>query len=130
MTTSARVKLEGFLIKLDLAYEEVGESMWVINDEPSGLVGLVVYAEDELVTIRANVMQIPDADRESLFEELLRFNAEMVHGAYAIEERDIVLLDTMELQTMDFEELQASFDSFGLALAQHYSHLAKYRKAT
>ena len=130
MTISAREKLEGFLIKLDLAYEEVGENMWVVNDEPSSLVGLVIYAEEDLVTIRANVMQIPDEERESLFEELLRFNAEMVHGAYAIEEHDIVLIDSMELPTMDFEELQASLDSFGLALAQHYAHLAPYRKST
>ncbi|MCK4514809.1 MAG: YbjN domain-containing protein, partial [Spirochaetaceae bacterium] len=88
---------------------------------------VVVYAEEELVTLRAKVMQIPSENREKYFEELLRLNAEMVHGAYAIEEDSVILIDSLVAPTMDLEEFQASLDSTGLALAQHYPRLAKYR---
>jgi hypothetical protein len=51
----------------------------------------------------------------------------MIHGAYAIEDQSVILIDTLELPTMDLEELQASLDATGLALAQHYASLSKFR---
>ncbi|TFH05552.1 MAG: hypothetical protein E4H09_01835 [Spirochaetales bacterium] len=114
-------------MNLDLSYEEVGENMWLISDEENGLATVIVYAEDELVTLRAKVMEVPKERREEFFEDLLRLNAGMVHGAYAIEEDSVILVDSLELPTMDLEELQASLDSTGLALAQHLPRLAKYR---
>ena len=125
--TSVKEKLEGFFINLQLTSEEVGENMWVISDDDNNLGYVVVYAEEELVTLRAKVMKIPTENREAYFEELLRLNAEMVHGAYAIEEESVILVDSLVAPTMDLEEFQASLDSTGLALAQHYSRLAKYR---
>ena len=127
MATSVKEKLESFFIKLDLSYEEVGENMWLISDERNSLGSVVVYAEEDLVTLRAKVMQVPGEQREEFFEELLRLNAEMVHGAYALEEDSVILMDSLELPTMDLEEFQASLDSTGLALAQHLPRLAKYR---
>jgi hypothetical protein len=53
----------------------------------------------------------------------------MVHGAYALDEDDVLLNDTLEYDTMDQGELQASLDAIGLALAQHYPILSKFRKA-
>ena len=129
MSTTAREKLEGFFINLELVYEEVGEDMWLITDEENGLTSVVVYVQDDLVTLRAKVMDVPQQDREAFFEDLLRLNGEIVHGAYALEEESVILIDSLELPTMDLEEFQASLDSTGLALAQHYSKLAKYRKA-
>ena len=130
MAVSAKEKLEGLFIHLELAYEEIGENMWLLSDEENGLSSVVVYAQDDLVTLRAKVMDVPAADREPFFEELLRLNAEMVHGAYALEDQSVILIDSLELPTMDLEEFQASLDSTGLALAQHFSTLAKYRTAT
>jgi len=127
MATSVKEKLEGFFINLELSYEEVSDNMWIISDERNGLGSVVVYAEDDLVTLRAKIMEVPAEKREEFFEELLRLNAEMVHGAYAIEEDNVILVDSLELPTMDLEEFQASLDSTGLALAQHLPRLAKYR---
>lgn len=129
MSTSAKEKLEGFFINLELVYEEIGDNMWLVTDEENGLQSVVVYVQEELVTLRAKVMDTPAENREAFFEELLRLNAEMVHGAYAIEEESVILIDSLELPTMDLEEFQASLDSTGLALAQHFGRLAKYRKA-
>jgi len=125
----AKTKIEGYMINLSLTHEEIGENIWLINDVEKGLGNVVVYAEDSLVTIRTKVMEIPDSDRGALFEELLRLNADMVHGAYAIEQEHIILLDTLEFETMDYEEFQASLDAIGLALAQHYPKLSKYRNS-
>ena len=92
MATSVKEKLESFFINLDLSYEEVSDNMWIISDERNGLSSVVVYAEDDLVTLRAKIMEVPAEQREDFFEELLRLNAEMVHGAYAIEEDRLTVL--------------------------------------
>jgi hypothetical protein len=72
-------------------------------------------------------MKIPGENREGFYEDLLRLNNELVHGAYAIDDDNVVLIDSLVAPTMDLEEFQASLDSTGLALAQHYPRLAKYR---
>jgi hypothetical protein len=51
----------------------------------------------------------------------------MVHGAYAVDGKNVIIVDTIEADTMDLEEFEASIDAIGLALAQHYRHLSKYR---
>lgn len=125
----SKERLEGYMTKLSLTYEEVGELTWIIRDEEKGLENVVVAATDPLVMIRVKVMEIPAEDREAFFEELLRLNAtDVVHGAYALDGNDVLLVETLEGETMDIEELQASLDAIGLALVQHYRQLSKYRK--
>ncbi len=119
-------RIESYLINLSLTYEEVGENIWVINDEDKGLGRVVVFAEESLVWFRTKVMEIPKNNKLEFFEQLLKLNAEMVHGAYAIEEDGVILVDSLEYNTLDFEEFQASLDAMGLALAQHYPRLSKY----
>jgi hypothetical protein len=64
-----------------------------------------------------------------LFRHLLEFNArELVHGSYGLEGNHVVLTDTLELEDLDFNEFEASFDSMTLALASHLTALAPYRE--
>ncbi len=128
MTTNAKV--EGFLINLGLTFEEIEEGSWLINDEEKGLEQLTVVTADPLVVIRVNVMEVPDESLEEFYRTLLELNAsDMIHGAYAIEDSAVILVDTLEAETIDIEEFQASLDAIGLALAQHYAVLSKYRKS-
>ena len=71
------------------------------------------------------VMDIPEGrDLSELYENLLVWNAtDVVHGAYGIEEEDLVLTDTLELETLDFPELQASLESMQMAAASHIKEI-------
>jgi hypothetical protein len=121
-------KIESYLLSLSLTYEDVGDQTWVINDDEKGLKNVLVILADPVVIIRVKVMAIPGKEREQFFEQLLRLNqSDMIHGAYALEGDDVVLLNTLVGETLDIEELQATLDAIGLALAQHYQMLAKYR---
>jgi hypothetical protein len=51
----------------------------------------------------------------------------MIHGAYAVDGKNVLIIDTLEADTMDLEEFEASIDAIGLALAQHYRPLSRYR---
>jgi hypothetical protein len=125
---SPRDKIESYLVKLALTFQAAGPGTWVVRDTEKGLENLLVILSEPLVIIRIHVMEVPVAGKDKLFEELLRLNAtDMVHGAYAVDGKNIVIVDTLEADTMDLEEFEASIDAIGLALAQHYRPLSKYR---
>ena len=124
----SREKLESYLVKLSLSFQDAGNGTWVVRDSAKGLENLLVQLADPLVIVRIHVMEVPEAGREKLFEELLRLNAtDMVHGAYALDGKNVIAIDTLEADTMDLEEFEASIDAIGLALAQHYRTLSAYR---
>lgn len=125
---SVNAKVEGYMINLGITFEEIDENSWIINDEENGLEQVAVMVADPILIIRVGVMEIPDARKEEFYEKLLSLNAaDLVHGAYAIEGGSVILVDTLELGSVDIEEFQASLDAIGLALAQHYPVLSEYR---
>jgi len=125
-----REKIEGYIMKLSLTFQEAGANGWLVSDPEKGLFNLLMMIVDSLLLMRVDVMQVPEEGKAKLFEELLRLNAkDMVHGAYGIEGKTIVILDSLELETLDIEEFQASIDAIGLALAQHFKTLSAYRPA-
>ena len=124
-------KVRSYLVDLGLSYEEVGDGTFLINDEDKGLKNIVAMVSEPLLIIRVKVMEAPDSNRESLYEELLRLNAEdLLHGAYALEGDHVILIDTLELETLDLEELRSSLEAIGLALVQHYKLLGRYRQSS
>ncbi|WP_037570754.1 YbjN domain-containing protein [Spirochaeta cellobiosiphila] len=121
-------KVESYLINLDCTFENLDDSMWLITDEEKGLNNIILMLEEPILIVRINVMSLPTKKREDLYKQVLTLNgSDLMHGAYAIENENLILIDTLEIATLDLEELQASLDAFGLALAQHFKALSKYR---
>jgi hypothetical protein len=122
-------KIEQYLINLLVTYREVGKNLWLIDDQEHGLAGVAVMLDEPLVVFRVVVMDAPGENRLELFTKLLELNAsDVVHGAYALEGDQIVLIDTLEYETMDYVEFRATLDAFSLALTQHYPLLSGYRR--
>ncbi len=118
-----RDDLESFLIRMDLDWSEVDEGMFLVQS-PSGAV--VVHFSDPVLLVRLKVMDLPNAesDLSELYRALLELNAtDIVHGAYGIEDGELILTDTLELQTLDFEELQASVESLQFAASSHLGRI-------
>ncbi|HET6487427.1 MAG TPA: hypothetical protein VFH83_13455 [Spirochaetia bacterium] len=121
-------KIESYLVKLSLSFQQVAAGTWVVRDAAKGIENLLIILSDPLVVLRLTVMEVPPKGREKLFEELLRLNAsDMVHGAYAVDGRHVIIVDTLEADAMDLSEFEASIDAIGLAVAQHYRVLSTYR---
>jgi hypothetical protein len=123
----AENKIEQFLIDLKYTYRELN-GFWLIEDPEHSLDGVAVDYTAPLVTIRVQVMDVPSAKREEFYAKLLELNAmDMIHGAYGIDRGKVVLVDTLEYDTMDFGEFRASLDAVSFALTQHYPILSVYR---
>ena len=126
---SADSKIEQYLINLMITYQKVGENLWLLDDEEHSLQGLAVMQADPLVIVRAEIMDVPKNNVFELYAKLLELNAsEVVHGAYALENKKIVLIDTLHYDTMDYDDFRAVLDSFSLVLSEHYPILSKFRE--
>lgn len=116
----SREDLESFLIRMDLDYEEIDPGMFLVRGRNHGF-PFVVHHDESLLLIRMKLMDMEDTNESpELYRKLLELNAaEVVHGAYGIEEGELIISDTLELETLDFHELQASMESIELAAATH-----------
>lgn len=122
--------IESYLMRLEQEYEEVEPGMWVLQPGSVDGARLVIHHSPPLLLLRMKVMDLPE-DRQQcaeLFRKLLELNAvDLVHGAYGIEEGDVILSEAMQLENLDFNEFQASIDSIQVALASHIDSLFAYR---
>ncbi len=127
MSDNIADRLVNYFIDYGLPFTEIGENMWTLKDELENIDNIVVHYDDPIVIFRVKLMEIPETKREEFFEVLLRFNAErLVHGAYAIEENNVVIIDTLEAENLDFNEFVGSVDSIILALTEDYNELKAY----
>ena len=109
-----REDLESFLIRMDADYQELEEGMYLVRTRAEEL-PIVLNYSPPLLLLRLKVMDLPDekGSRE-LFRTLLELNAnDVVHGAYGLEDGELILSDTLELETLDFGEVQASVGTHG-----------------
>ena len=122
-----REDVESFLLRMEENVEEVEPGMWVVGSDSAQV---VIHHSPPILILRAKVMELPDDEEHcsKLYRKLLELNAgDLVHGAYAIEERDVILTDTLPLENLEFSSLQASVDSIEVALASHLETLSPFR---
>lgn len=120
-----REDLESFLIRMDLDWEEVDDGMYLVQGRNSGL-PMVVHHADDLLLIRLKVMDMPEStpSEANFYRALLELNAtDVVHGAYGIEDGELILSDTLELETLDLHEIRASMESIELAATSHMERI-------
>ncbi len=68
----------------------------------------------------------PKPDREKLFQHLLKLNATaLVHSAYGLDGERIVLAAALELENLDYNELDAILAEVDLALVQQLPEIRK-----
>jgi hypothetical protein len=121
-------KIEQYLIDSMFTYREVDRNLWLLDDLNHNLTGIAIMWDDPLVVFRVVVMDAPETNRLELFTKLLELNAnDVLHGAYALEDDKIVLINTLDYETMDYGEFRSTLDAFSLALVQHYPILSTYR---
>ncbi|MDP2479288.1 MAG: CesT family type III secretion system chaperone [Candidatus Palauibacterales bacterium] len=126
----SREDIESYLIRTDLDYEEIGEGMWLVRPEGEAETGgpaIVASYLPPVLLLRTVIREVPEGDSAQLriYRRLLELNAsDLVHGAYGLEDGEIVLADTLELENLDFTEFRASLESLALAVTSHLKELS------
>ncbi|HEU4883825.1 MAG TPA: CesT family type III secretion system chaperone [Longimicrobium sp.] len=126
-----REDVVNFLNRMELEFEEVDEGMWLAY--PGGRNGetpVVISHAPPLLVFRMKVLDVPnDGDKcTQLYRRLLEANAsDLVHAAYGLEADDVILTESLEIENLDFNEFQATIDSFGMAMATQMESLSAFR---
>ena len=121
-------KIEAFIIDLGFPFEEVQDDLWLIHDDIDFIENIVVYHNSPVLTFRVKVMEAPEEEvRPALYKKLLQLNAtSMVAGAFGLEDEDVVIVESLQSETMNQSEFQAAFDSITLAVREHYHDLKSF----
>jgi len=122
-------EIKAFLHDMDLAIvsEDEKEELVVVEDEDSGIKNLVIDCEEPILVLEQPIMALTRPKME-LFMRLLQMNRDMVHGAFVLDDKASLVLyrDTLQLENLDRNELEASIQSLSLALSEYGTELLTY----
>ena len=114
-------------MELPIVSEDPDDALVVIDDEENGIKNLVIDCEDPILVLEQLIMKTPKNPGD-LYKRLLQMNRNLVHGAFVLDEEgeSVLFRDTLQLDTLDRNELEASIHSLSLALAEYSSELLEY----
>jgi len=117
--------VEAYLGRLNRTFSPVENEPHTFLVPTSGqMTPIAIRVDEPLVVLRVHVGDAPGKDNVALFRRLLELNARaLVHSSYGLEGARIVLSSALELENLDFNELQATLDEMDLTLTQHVPEL-------
>jgi hypothetical protein len=116
-------------MEIPIVSEDLAEELVVVDDEDNGIKNLMIDCEDPILVMEQIIMKVPQ-DPGDLFKRLLQMNRDLVHGAFVLDENEefILFRDTLQLENLDRNELEATIHALSLALAEYSQELLDYAK--
>jgi hypothetical protein len=121
--------VEAYLDRMGRAYRSApGATETFLVSAGESYPTIALRVDPPLVVLRVRIGDVPGEPLE-IFRRLLELNAsELVHSSYGIEDGAILLSSALELENLDYNELEAALDEIDLALAQQVPALAAISK--
>lgn len=133
MSDFAKVKMFLLDLNYEITKEDEAATLFVINAEDKGVSNMVVDCENNLIILEQSIFAVK-ADNLEVYKMLLQLNRTMIHGAYALTEDNIIVFrDTLEIENLDLNELEASINALTVSLAENaelFISFAKGEKVT
>ena len=124
-------KIKNYLNELGLSIsgENTGEEVVIIDDEEKGFKNLIIDCEEPILVLEQMIMDVPQKT-DGFFKRLLQMNRTLVHGAFVLDEegKKVLFRDTLQLENLDKNELEASINALSIALAENAGELIVFSK--
>ena len=121
-----------YLRDMDIAVvsEDPEEQIVVVEDEANGIMNLVIDCEEPILVLEQVIMKVKP-DTKKFFKRLLQMNRGLVHGAFVLDEEGETVLfrDTLQVENLDRNELEASIQALSLALSEYGSELLEHAES-
>jgi hypothetical protein len=122
-------RVKGYLLDLDLkiVHEDEAEELVMVEDQDSGINNLMIDCEAPIVIFEQHIMPTPKEPGD-FFKRLLQINRTLVHGAFVLDEegKNVFFRDTLQLENLDFNELEGTISALSLAMAENADELLRY----
>jgi hypothetical protein len=124
-------KLKHFITELEyeIVSEVASEELIVVDKEEDGIKNLILDCEDDILIIEGHLFEVQNATTEML-EWLLKTNRNIIHGAFVLDDtgKKVLFRDTLQLEHLDLNELEASLNSLQLLLSEYMNELIVFSK--
>ena len=118
--------VEAYLLRYGRRYRSVeGQPGTFLVEADPGMPPIAVRVDPPLVVVRVLVGDLQGGEQAPVMRKLLELNArQLVHTSYGLEDDHVVLSSALELENLDYNEIQATLDEIDVALAQRLPGLA------
>jgi len=124
-------KVENYLLELEytILSQSEEDGVFVIENEPAGIKNMVIACAEPILIMEQYLFEISRDDKE-LYKTLLKKNRDIIHGAFAIDEtgRRVIFRDTLQIENLDLNELEASLNSLSLLLSEFSEEIIHFSK--
>lgn len=124
-------KVKEYLLTLDytIVHENQEDGLLIIENEEMGIKEMVIGCADPLLIMEQYIFEVKHKSME-IYEKLLQKNRDIIHGAFVLDETGtkVIFRDTLQLENLDLNELEASFNSLGLLLSEYSEEIIRFSK--
>ena len=124
-------KVKNYLFELgyEINSEDSNNELVVITDESKGIKDLIIDCEAPILIFEQLIFELKKDD-PAVLKKLLQWNREVVHGAFVLDDsgKKVLFRDTLQLENLDLNELEASIDSLSFAMAEYSEDIIKFAK--
>ena len=124
-------KVQNFVLELGFAIdrENPEDGILVVSKEGSGIQNMVIGVADPILIFEQFIFSTQKAS-ESMFQQLLQKNRDIIHGAFVLDESGskVIFRDTLQIENLDLNEVDGTFNSLSLLLTEYADDLIKFSK--
>ncbi|MGL1885259.1 MAG: YbjN domain-containing protein [Reichenbachiella sp.] len=122
------LKVKEYLTELEynITSENEEDGLLVIENKANGIENLVLGVADPLLIIEQFITEIKNPS-PAIYLQLLQKSRDIIHGAFVLDEsgKKLIFRNTHELDNLDLNELEATFNSLALLLGEYSNELIK-----
>jgi len=103
--------------------------VFVTSKPELGIQQLVIGVAEPLLILEQHLLTLPEPTLR-IYQRLLQKNRDIIHGAFVLDDsgRRVIFRDTLQLATLDRDELDACFNSLSLLLSEFADELIAFSK--
>ncbi|CAA6829010.1 MAG: Tir chaperone protein (CesT) [uncultured Aureispira sp.] len=113
-------------LEYDIVHEEAETGILIINKESRGICEMILDCEDDILIMEQIIFPVKE-DKPEHYKKLLQLNRSLVHGAFVLSSSEdfniIAFRDTLQLENLDQNELEASLNALTFALVENMDDL-------
>ncbi|MGK0290139.1 MAG: hypothetical protein ACI86H_001594 [bacterium] len=124
--------IKNYLLELNynITHEDRKEGILMIQNEDEGINNLILGIANPILIIEQYIFKITKPN-ETIFQQLLQKNRDIVHGAFVLDEtgEKVIFRDTLQIENIDLNELEGSINSLSLLLSEFSENIIQFSKA-
>ncbi len=124
-------KVRDYVLELDysIVSEDENDGVIVVDNEDDGIKNLVLVIADPLLIVEQYIFEI-NAKHPDVYKHLLQKSRDIIHGAFVLDDSGtkVIFRNTHELENLDLNEIEATFNSLALLLSEYSTDLLEFAK--